>query len=569
MSDNNDSMNSNETETSVKDTGENTNATNVTTPVFIRPEELSSDENPAATGSAETKQDLTQNSTDNSNEPKKKKKKTGIIVGAVACVLILLLIVFSPKLKEVLSLSTQSPEEYFTSLVRTEVADGAKQLRTSMERQEALKNNKLSYNSNINITLGDYAKQILAAQGITINNMDMTMAIDMANNQLNASGMIGLNDTDLLSYLYLYDIADQTFFFKLPELSDAYLKLSTTTEANEEAQLVLDAVNSMYEILTGENTEKFLVDYSNVILDKVKNVELEEKQTLTVNDKTATCNKLTVNFSEKDLTEILIAVLEKASTDKSMRELVESFYILGGGDTEFNYDDISVTIEELKAELETAGTETILSISLYAEKDTVIGWIINVNDEEESVNFNMDYTNIKDKTDGTIAFHITDDDVEIITVTGDYQESNEKYSGNMDVVINTGDMYLDDYSTTSLTVSFSDVAVVNQETGTMQGTFNISTDASLGMNFQIVLNGATDAQSMELSISMMGQMMASIKFDTTKKEFSDFSMPSESDLIYDGETHIDEYSATLDIYSLLGKLSQAGFDLSSLLGMGN
>lgn len=508
------------------------------------------------------------NSTDGSEKPK---KKSALLV-AIACTAILpailLLILLAPRMKDVFFRTEQSPEEYFTSLARTEISKTAGEFKTVMGWQESINSDKAAYDSNISITLGDYVKQLLSAQNISFDKVTATMSTDMADNKMQITGMLGLNSTDLLSYECLYDNTNKTFFFKLPELSEAYLKYSLYTSLGEEDQRIVEAYTAMSKLITGSNIERLLVNYGNVVLDHVGKVTLVKNQTVTVNNKKAVFNKLTVDFSEKELTELLIAVLEKAATDDTLKEMSEFFSVMAG-ETNTYSENISSKLDELKRELETAGNETMVRFILYANGNTVTGWTLRAIGGND--NFSMEYLNLFDHINGTSTIKIIDNGIERLNMLCEYQKAGDGFTGNMNLAISlddlSGDVPVTD--TKNFKIRFSDAAFVNKEAGILKGTFNFSTDESIGIAMKLIASGDKDSQNMEFSLLFMEQLMYSMKADRTKRELNVFTMPSESDNMYNIETQLEEYAATLDISSLINNLSQTGLDISSLLGLDN
>jgi len=301
-----------------------------------------------------------------------------------------------------------------------------------------------------------------------------------------------------------------------------------------------------------------LVDYSSVILNEITDVNLEKGVEVTVNDITTSYNKLTTAISEKEATDIAIAVLEEAKKDEKINEIINSFLELVG-ETEYSFDE---TIQELKDSKETASDEDSLQISIYVDSNgSLEGADIVILDESE--NYSLSYIAAKKGEDSTSTLKLLEGETELSSIVTEWVESSNGYTGTMDITVNIEDEYVGN-TTTTINVEFEDVKYVDKENGTANGTFTITSDSFAGTAITFTLVGEKDSQKMDVSINVMGMDIGTLSVDYGMKEYETIEFPSDNATQYDLETQMEEYSSTIDINTLLEDLNnKLGFDISS------
>lgn len=490
---------------------------------------------------------------------KSKKVKLGIFA-AVACLLIIIGAFSVPAIRSVFSFSTKNPNEYLKSVLSEETNKLSTYLKSNTEKQLKARADGTSFDMNLKLTLGDYAKQFLANDTIDLDNLNAFMKINTKGNEVSTTAKFSLNGIDLFSYLMSMSLDQQVMYMQIPELSSAYLKTNLVQMSQDVYSYdYLNKVTAFQNTLTPDTIEKLSKNYINVILDTLDDVSLEKDVKVNVNVLDATYNKLSVSLSEQDMIDIQIAILKQALNDKESLNIIDQLFQLAEQSAPTK-EDIQTNIDELEASRETASQEEVVNFSIYVDNKSLKGIEINATDDNAT---KISFITAKKADSNSLIFKVSNNDTEYVSVLGKWDSTSTGETGTIDIKAIT-----DDYSetTTSINISFQDIKVVNKEIGTVNGTLLISSDSFAGISLACSLQGSDKTQNITLAVNTMGMELGTLSIDYTQTEFNEIIYPAADAEVYDMETDMETYISNSNLFGFLYDLSEKlNIDLTSLL----
>lgn len=544
---------------------------NETNPQFIRPEEAtyntapSNDTNnyyqaPVMTDAVPVKK-------------KSKKFKIGIFAALIICVAAVVIILNLDKIKNTFALSTQSPKEYFQTVLKDEAKSLFHNIFSSVST-ESLEStgNEYAVDVKTQLEFGSYVKELLTTQGLTFNSVEADFSISQVEDKLKATGVLGIDGENLLSLLVLSDVATEELFFKVPELSESYLKASfeslglSETYSGSQSEIYSAMIDYAKE--HGDTVfEDLYVDYFNAAVDAIDDVELTKNDEIEVDKIKAKYSKLTATITEEDVYDILINILEEAKGD----ERIEDFFSIisdyatqyTGESLDVDFNNIDEAIDELKDLKKEASKDDSMEFTIWVDDDQQIrGWEMNVPSTDDSEEVTMRYVNIIDGKGGEFQFAVEENKEQLLSLSGNYTKGSKGYTGEATFEVKSYDDYYEDYTTYNFDAKFEDL---NYENKGINGKIELTTDTYAGTSIILNMEGSEDSQTIDIGLTVTGMELGSLKVTIEKKDPESIDMPSSAETVYDYETEINDYLITMDTQSLLNKLSEKlGIDVSTL-----
>lgn len=438
-----------------------------------------------------------------------KKSKTGLIVGGLAVLTAGAVAVvagggiaaycLSDFVKNQVKLRVSSPESYYAWVYEKNADAAAKQISTayakSLDKIEAGQKTSLS----LRYDLTDEARDFFIDEfdldrnsrdeerGVVENLKNITIGADGSSKDslVSGKGYIDWNDDRLVTADLAIDNSTMDYFVRIPELTDKWLaveaeKLIEENSYGDSEQEVIDAYKKAAQdprsVISPEEIEELADRYIKVWNESVGDVKLEKKQTVTINDIDMNYTVVSVELTQQKFIEIGEKMLNTAKDDELLKEIVVDR--LHQMDADEYAEAIDDAIENIKDD--TVDTETVLTLDTYIDAKGVIrGFGATTNNENEEF---LAVIGKKDsKVRGTCYLYDGSEEPEF-TATLTAEESNKKYSGTLDFVIDEDE---------SWSLDFNDFEIVDED----YGYFNATTVLNIkdyDDEFSIPLDFSTD-----------------------------------------------------------------------------
>lgn len=502
---------------------------------------------------------------------KQKKKSRG--KGIVALLIFLIIIgigtatayAYRANLSNALARLTKSPAEYyryvekkaFINLVKdTYSADLASENKTSYKITSDVSFDHETLDSLMSTTFDFTLTDLESMLGITFNSIGLDMLVASEDSLINQSMGLRLNQVNLITAQIFMDIANQNMYFRLPDLSDAYLYQSLNDQSTDD---VLPDTSLLKETLTSANIRDFLNRYSDILFESLDQVEIKDNVKLTLDKLStdATCFKVTL--TEKDFYEITQAMIEEAKNDQFIKDLLTCYNI-----SLIEYQEALAQAElELNSEQEYASDEPVY-MEIYIDNiGNIIGRKLLPQNEEGMAG----YTVLSGKNYQEYEVYLEGEGIRIFNVIGNQTKKDDTYSGDLTLEINNT-YYDDTFSNLSFDLTYENVRKENKNKHEyLYGTFTLSSLDLMGMQVILDFDVKDAVQYNKLSFQLGASELVTVD---TKIEFLDnykVTMPLETAEIYD-ISQAETYLASVNIDAYIDRLSNLlGVDLESLLSL--
>jgi hypothetical protein len=384
--------------------------------------------------------------------------------------------------------------------------------------------------------------------GIQFDNIGLDAVVRTDGSIVNETLGIRLNQINLITAELFMDSAAQKIFVRLPELSQAYLSLSS-----EELSTSTDL--SALEDITPERISELLKRYSYLVIDNVKQVELEENAELSIDTLSTKCTKLTVTITQEDALNIVLAVLEEAREDEFILEMLPMMNM-----TEAEYQDyVDEAIADCNDSFDTLTDESVEMVLYVNSKGEILGREFTSDNSSVAIGYT---TLSKDNYEEYKAYLTDDFGTTVFNLEGSQTKAGDAYTGDAGIDVSTG---TDTLPNVSLDISYSDMRTEKKNDRTYQyGTITVSSLDLMGLQVTMDYTVEDDAQKCNLDLQMGAASLVNI--DATVKYLDNFEvkMPPDNAEIYD-TTQSESYLATFNIEDYISKLSEEfGVDLQSI-----
>lgn len=190
----------------------------------------------------------------------------------------------------------------------------------------------------------------------------------------------GINKEDLLSGNLLIDMAGESMYVQIPELTKTYLGVEGDLEL-EDYWDMLDGYKGMASAIPSKaQVEKIAKRYVNIALDCIDDVS-KNKKTLKAGGVEQNCTVLEVTIDDSTREAILEAVLEEMQDDKDIKKIIVNLADAMGEDGADVYDEFVEQMEEMRDSLGYSESGTELVMKVYVDgKGEIRGRTIEFDD---------------------------------------------------------------------------------------------------------------------------------------------------------------------------------------------
>ena len=414
--------------------------------------------------------------------------------------------------------------------------------------------------SKTNATI-EFGKGVTDALGAEVKPLSLTSETKLKGAKAGTDISITYDGNNLASLNGVYDNEAKKVYIKVPELSDAYLSVSSDDFKDLKSQLLpaeatdlksvtgisaLSALSSIKNLsnIKVDKYEKILDDYIKVITDKLPEEYEKDDFKGKISEVEYSYKQRTYTLTSDNIKNIIEAVLEKLKSDEDVKKLAVDILGSALGLTE---DDYAAKVDDAKNSLlkEVSQVEKA-EISLIYDDDDVVG--IKLNDVTLVCVDENDAYAISVESEGANCF---------FTAVKDGKKLDIDCESN----ITAAD---EDTQDVSFVLNIEDFEITDKENGLANG--DVKFAAKLGddtANLDVVYKAEESKQNSEINISANDTQYAKITLLSEITNASDVSIPSGTIYTMD---EIDKYQSSMKLDKFITNIQKAlGDDLTAAL----
>ena len=414
--------------------------------------------------------------------------------------------------------------------------------------------------SKINATI-EFGKGVTDALGAEVKPLSLTSETKLKGAKAGTDISITYDGNNLASLNGVYDNEAKKVYLKVPELSDAYLSVSSDDFKDLKSQLLpaettdlksvtgisaLSALSSIKNLsnIKVDKYEKILDDYVKVITDKLPDESEKDDFNGKVSEVEYSYKQRTYTLTSDNIKNIIEAVFEKLKSDEDVKKLAVDILGSALGLTE---DDYAAKIDEAKnALIEDVSQIEKAEISLIYDDDDVVGIKLN---------------------DATMVC-VDENDAYAIGVEGEgvsYSFTAVKDGKKLDIDCESNITAADeDTQDVSFVLNIEDFEITDKENGLANGDVKLA--AKLGddtAKLDVVYKAEESKQNSEINISVNDTQYAKITLLSEITNASDVSIPSGTIYTMD---EIEKYQSSMKLDKFMANIQKAlGDDLTAAL----
>lgn len=496
-------------------------------------------------------------------KPPKKKRR-----GAIVAIIVVLLLLFSAAgtayafratLSNTFAKMTKSPAEYYSHIEKNElkritddIVSSGKLVNKNPQSYELTSDFKFNRDtldplleSGLGLSLSDLEELV----GIQLEKIGLDATVKTDGKIVNNALGLRLNDAKLITAELFTDIASQDIFLRLPELSQAYLNLSASETLSDEDL-------SYLEKLSNETLAEMLNRYGNIVIDGIKQVEMEDDTEISVDTLSTKCTRLTVTISEEDANQILIAVLEEAKNEETILGLLPMLDM-----TEEVYQDtINSAIAELK-DTNASSDDDCFKMEVYVNSK---GEIIRRSFGNTYDDASLGFTKLSKGSLEEYRLYVTDNDgEEVLNIQASHTKNNkDAFTGDASITFND----INAETSYRINVSYSDVRSEEKDNHIYNyGTIEISSMDLMGL--QVTMDFAVEDALQKINMDLRMGAVSIVSADMTVKypDDNDVTMPPADAKVFEAND-MEGYTTTFNLENYFSYLNeQLGVDVQEIM----
>lgn len=414
--------------------------------------------------------------------------------------------------------------------------------------------------SKTNATI-EFGKGVTDALGAEVKPLSLTSETKLKGAKAGTDISITYDGNNLASLNGVYDNEAKKVYIKVPELSDAYLSVSSDDFKDLKSQLLpaeatdlksvtgisaLSALSSIKNLsnIQVDKYEKILDDYVKVITDKLPDEYEKDDFNGKVSEVEYSYKQRTYTLTSDNIKNIIEAVFEKLKSDEDVKKLAVDILGSALGLTE---DDYAAKVDDAKnALIEDVSQIEKAEISLIYDDDDVVGIKLN---------------------DATMVC-VDENDAYAIGVEGEgvsYSFTAVKDGKKLDIDCESNITAADeDTQDVSFVLNIEDFEITDKENGLANGDVKLA--AKLGddtAKLDVVYKAEESKQNSEINISVNDTQYAKITLLSEITNASDVSIPSGTIYTMD---EIEKYQSSMKLDKFMANIQKAlGDDLTAAL----
>lgn len=519
--------------------------------------------------------------------PKKNGKKIAAIVAAIIVVaLIAVGATAHAQIANFVKRTFSSPASYYNYVEKKNLKTGRKNLVENYKKYEETVNGKgATKSATYKLELGSSAKTMLSMIGIDFSAFESaeisTVAQLKDKTTINQTKIL-LNGNDAVTANIYTDIDAKEYYLQIPELSDAYLNLSSVLQSQSENP----SMTAMQDILfsigdyipTSGQMESLYTTYTDLVVDKLTKVE-KSSDTLEVDGISQKCTILKVTVTGKEFYDISKTFLDTAKEDKDLKSIIEKIDNKAEDiniyqDYQNMIDSLSKEIEAEKDRMETSDANMVMDVFVNNSGDIVGRTITITSDDGETFNITSHMPESGSKFGYEMS--VTFNDTTYFTITGNGTRKGSKMSGefsvSLDESLNPSTAVITSMQDI-VTVKITDLDEDKLEDGYLNGTITLQCNAVAAMStYALEIKASADKKQSNFAMSVLcaDDNLATISMEIKDAKAPSVAKPADSDTVYDitSDSDMEAFTNGIDLEAFLQDIqTKSGIDFSSYLDM--
>jgi len=359
-----------------------------------------------------------------------------------------------------------------------------------------------------------------------------------------------VNDFKIITLDVLQDLENDIMYMVIPELSKAYLKISANSLGNTKlftTKNVIDFFTS--DKISASQLNRLLKKYANIAISQIKDVSAMDYYTSAGNigdNQTM----YTVKIDKKQYLAMAENVLKTARLDEDLKNLLVSLNVCT---KEQFVQKIDTALKSVAQQKKAAASknENLLTMEVWVDSQG------NVTGREFAFNFNSNtitigYKALSNGSNTGIDIWFSPDKGHTFQLNGTIKEENGCCNG--DLTLTYAD--LTQKTEQKFDVLLSDITTVTKDNvNYVKGNIIITSKALPGFKVEVNLSGSETEQLIKAEVVQGTSKLATVTVNSKVVPFKDFSLPSESDQIYDFKTQYNEYVKGLDVEGFIADIN--------------
>lgn len=464
----------------------------------------------------------------------------GITAGAVAVVAGGGIIAYntSDYVKNQVKLAVSSPENYYTWVNTKNSEDFAKQIsdeyRTSLDEMKNGQKGSVS----LKYELSDSVKDMLSEGSdesvieIIKNVNDISIGSVFDSNGTVTSGNVfaEMNGERLATFDTAVDSANMEVFFRISELTEQWLNVSTESTYGMSDNEVMDAYEKFAQdpesLITPDELETEINKYANLWNECIADVKLEKKADVAISDINVNYTVTSVEIDEAKANEIAVKFVTAVKEDDILKGIVvDKLNAVTADEYNSELDDI---LSDIENDTDSSSTDTV-TLSTYIDPTGCIRGVSFETSDNDSAKFIVGKDGDEIRGEFTVSENAGNIFSGILTAT----ENDKKYTGSFD-------MSADDET---ISVEFADLETVDEKKGYINGvlTFVLPADTEIP---PVSVNLSSDGSSQKISadLDINGTDYGKITLDISSESGAEPSLPDKSSAFVIDENTDAEFS---------------------------
>lgn len=354
-----------------------------------------------------------------------KKSKTKLIIAIIAVVVVIIAIVSGIILYLTTDLFKSNQQLFLKYLAKNDemieqlVEDNTKTLEENIKQDKYTTESEITFNLESNDA--DIANQAISVSSFNIKS---TAKADPKNNRQSSESTLKYLDNDLFTLKYIRD--NDLYALKSDEVINKYLafdnnnlkefakKLGVTdTETIPNKLEPINLQDLLY--ISEQDKEMILEKYIQVISlhvskDKFKSTK---NHTITVNDKNITTTEYSLELTDKERNDLLVAILESLKTDDATLNIILSKITLVDTQSTISIEDLKNGIQKLIDDLNNdVISNGNMKLAVYVNNGQLIRTQIEMDEDKIFIDYNKNGSFIN----MSISFEKQDNNMQIQSV---------------------------------------------------------------------------------------------------------------------------------------------------------
>lgn len=429
---------------------------------------------------------------------------------------------------------------------------------TIEQAEKAMKGElEFAYDANLNVTFGSVMKDLV---GVELKPIDVSTSAKQKGKKTSADIAVNYDSKSLVSLNSVFDHTTETMYFKVPELSDAYL----TGTVNDFAELAksgeklvpsedekstsadIDLNKDMLNVLKGIDFEKLgddLDTYVDLIKEKAPEAKKGDNISGEIDGHKYDYTTKSYEINGNDVKTIVSAVVDKAKEDSLIKDIAIA---MGCSEDEYN-SDLDSAKSSINESIDEEIKDKTFTVDIYYDNDILKGFKTNFDGADVNVIlidnddvFAMDYIIKFDGTEVTLKGSAAKTDDKI---NGEF-----KFNANMQEEGNFNGKFV--------------VTDLEAKEGIFKGT--ISSEFNLNVSGVIITpkiviksNSTNDKLDLSCSLGMGDVDYVTLAMTCEKTDASDITLPTGTMYNMTNEDDMKKYMSSCDVNKLTENIKNA------------